>query len=127
LAAVFVDKILGTYFINGLGFFTLVYCLFIWIPSLAVTVRRLHDVGKSGWLLALLYLLYLLFYLSIVVILAVPSGPSSNAILLFFMSMISLGFSIYFFILLIKGSEPYENKYGPPPQEFLFPESTILR
>ncbi len=26
-----------------------VYSLAIIIPSLAVTVRRLHDVGKSGW------------------------------------------------------------------------------
>jgi len=25
------------------------YCLAIFIPSLAVTVRRLHDIGKSGW------------------------------------------------------------------------------
>ena len=37
------------------------------IPTLCVTVRRLHDVGKSGWLVLLglipianLYLLYLL-------------------------------------------------------------------
>ena len=26
-----------------------VYGLFILIPSLAVSVRRLHDIGKSGW------------------------------------------------------------------------------
>ena len=25
------------------------YQLLVFIPSLAVTVRRLHDVGKSGW------------------------------------------------------------------------------
>jgi uncharacterized membrane protein YhaH (DUF805 family) len=24
--------------------------LFIFIPSLAVGVRRLHDIGKSGWM-----------------------------------------------------------------------------
>ena len=27
----------------------LIYFLVIFIPSLAVTVRRLHDIGKSGW------------------------------------------------------------------------------
>jgi uncharacterized membrane protein YhaH (DUF805 family) len=27
----------------------ILYCLFIFVPSLAVTVRRLHDIGKSGW------------------------------------------------------------------------------
>ena len=26
-----------------------IYTLFILIPSLAVGVRRMHDVGKSGW------------------------------------------------------------------------------
>lgn len=28
-----------------------VYSLAIFLPSLAVLVRRLHDVGKSGWML----------------------------------------------------------------------------
>ena len=27
----------------------MIYNLAVFIPSLAVTVRRLHDVGKSGW------------------------------------------------------------------------------
>ncbi len=29
--------------------FTSIYSLFIFIPSLALTVRRLHDTGRSGW------------------------------------------------------------------------------
>lgn len=28
-----------------------VYSLVIFLPSLAVLVRRLHDVGKSGWMI----------------------------------------------------------------------------
>ncbi len=28
-----------------------IYSLAVLIPSLAVSVRRLHDVGKSGWML----------------------------------------------------------------------------
>lgn len=31
------------------GFFYLGYFLAILIPGLAVIVRRLHDIGKSGW------------------------------------------------------------------------------
>ena len=27
----------------------LCYCIILFLPSLAVSVRRLHDVGKSGW------------------------------------------------------------------------------
>lgn len=25
------------------------YCLVVCVPSLSVTIRRLHDIGKSGW------------------------------------------------------------------------------
>ena len=51
-----VDNALGFSFnytgnISGTGVFNLLYNLLILIPSLAVTVRRLHDVGKSGWIL----------------------------------------------------------------------------
>jgi uncharacterized membrane protein YhaH (DUF805 family) len=46
----------GTETDNGLGWFGLfinlvaiVYSLGIFIPNLAVTVRRLHDTNRSGW------------------------------------------------------------------------------
>ena len=31
------------------GYVYLAYALAVFIPGLAVSVRRLHDVGKSGW------------------------------------------------------------------------------
>ena len=27
----------------------LAYCMVLFVPALAVTIRRLHDIGKSGW------------------------------------------------------------------------------
>ena len=54
------DNLLGiTFKINGLygaqslpyGYMYLFYALAMFIPGLAVVVRRLHDVGKSGWFL----------------------------------------------------------------------------
>ena len=39
------------------GFFFLLnglYSIVLFIPSLAVAVRRLHDIGKSGWMLLIL-------------------------------------------------------------------------
>lgn len=36
---------------TGTGPITLLFYLVILIPGLAVTVRRLHDVGKSGWMI----------------------------------------------------------------------------
>lgn len=58
LLAAVIDNIIGTTFsfntMNGMmhlpyGYLYMLYALAIVIPSLAVAVRRLHDVGKSGW------------------------------------------------------------------------------
>lgn len=43
----------------------MVYSLAILVPSLAISVRRLHDVGKSGWL----YLLNIIPYLGSIILL----------------------------------------------------------
>ncbi len=54
------DYLLGTTFkitlpqgvqVLPYGYIYLFYSLAVFIPSLAVSVRRLHDVGKSGWFL----------------------------------------------------------------------------
>lgn len=42
--------------LDGMGLFWVLYSLGIFIPSLAVTVRRLHDVGMSGWLILLIFI-----------------------------------------------------------------------
>ncbi len=47
-----VDFTFGTMnFESGSGLFGSIYSLGIIIPSIAVGVRRMHDVGKSGWFL----------------------------------------------------------------------------
>lgn len=53
LAAVllsFVDGILGTTSLRaGIGLLSGVFALALFVPALAVTVRRLHDGDRSGW------------------------------------------------------------------------------
>ena len=34
---------------NGIVYLASLYNLAVFIPGLAVSVRRLHDIGKSGW------------------------------------------------------------------------------
>src|SRR5512145_1641132 len=34
---------------EGVGLFYALFSLGILLPTLSVTVRRLHDIGKSGW------------------------------------------------------------------------------
>ena len=46
----FIDGILGwTSTEIGLGVLGGIYSLAVLLPGLAVGVRRLHDIGKSGW------------------------------------------------------------------------------
>ncbi len=35
------------------AFISIIYSIGLFIPSIAVTVRRLHDTGKSGWMILL--------------------------------------------------------------------------
>lgn len=49
-----VDSVLGGAFLNS------IYSLGVFIPSIAVGVRRMHDVNKSGWFILIpFYNLYL--------------------------------------------------------------------
>lgn len=48
--ALALDMLLGSVSEGSMyGLFYSLFSLAIMIPSLSVTVRRLHDVGKSGW------------------------------------------------------------------------------
>ncbi|TMX44016.1 DUF805 domain-containing protein [Vibrio rotiferianus] len=45
-----IDRVIGSVMqMDNFGFFGVIYALFIIIPSIAVTVRRLHDSGRTGW------------------------------------------------------------------------------
>lgn len=48
--AMFIDNKLGFVIKNEfIGFFSITFIVFNFLPSFAVTVRRFHDIGKSGW------------------------------------------------------------------------------
>lgn len=52
IIASILDNILGTTVgVLPYGVFYFLYVLAVFVPGLAVAVRRLHDVGKSGWMM----------------------------------------------------------------------------
>ena len=52
LVAVALDNLLGTSNPEvGIGVVYGLYVLLVLVPGIAVTVRRLHDIGKSGWMI----------------------------------------------------------------------------
>ena len=61
----------------GLGIIYPIFVLGLFIPAIAITTRRLHDVDKTGWL-QLLFLIPLLGLIIMIVILAGKGNPSAN-------------------------------------------------
>jgi uncharacterized membrane protein YhaH (DUF805 family) len=49
IVASIIDAILGTDWSTGSGLISLIVGLALFIPYLAVAVRRLHDTDRSGW------------------------------------------------------------------------------
>ena len=55
----------------------IIYYLIVLVPSLAVAARRLHDTGKSGWML-LISLIPLIGGIILLVFMCSDSQPSDN-------------------------------------------------
>ena len=64
IAGMIIDASIGTSFVQYLAI------LVLWLPMLAAEVRRMHDVGKSGW--------FILIPFYNIVLLCTPSNPGSN-------------------------------------------------
>lgn len=78
IVAMILDNVLGIA-MEGIGYGPLygLYALAMLIPGLAVAVRRLHDVGKSGWMI-LISLIPLIGAIWLLVLMATDSNPGEN-------------------------------------------------
>ena len=61
----------------GLGFLTILYYLAVFFPTIAVMVRRLHDIGNSGWWI-LISLIPFIGSIWLIVLLCTDSNPNEN-------------------------------------------------
>ena len=119
----------------------LLWPLAIFIPTFAVSVRRLHDTGKSGWCLLLLILPYLLllgyviyFFISIVMpyvgtsfadlnyidsntITELLKNNVTSLLIIGALELINFVALIIWIVWMCKDSEPGTNQYGPNPKE----------
>ena len=77
-AASMLDVALGLIWgVWGYGLIQAIYGLAMFIPGLAVGVRRLHDVGKSGWMLLIL-LIPIIGFIWLTVLLLIEGDPVEN-------------------------------------------------
>jgi uncharacterized membrane protein YhaH (DUF805 family) len=74
----------------GIGLLV-IYGLATIIPSLGLTVRRLHDIGWPGWIVVILVILGIIPYLGIVA-------------------------AILGLVIACIDTQPFVNKFGPPPK-----------
>ena len=75
--AAILDNMLGTAGPAGYGVLYGIYVLAVFIPGLAVGVRRLHDVGKSGWMFFVV-LIPLIGAIWLLVLALTDSNPGEN-------------------------------------------------
>ncbi len=103
--------------------------LLLW-PNLAIGVKRLHDMGKTGWLIAIPYVVQMLTVIYVIATIGMAAfadpdgfddmppeqalallGPTMGALLI--AMVVSIGFWLW---MGIAESQRGDNKYGPNPK-----------
>ncbi len=73
-----IDALLGTFSsASGVGLLSGIYLLATLIPILALTVRRLHDIDRSGWWI-FIYLIPLIGPIVLLVFALLDGTPGDN-------------------------------------------------
>ena len=102
----------------------IIFSIFIIIPSLAVTVRRLHDVNKSGyWLIVPLPLIFISYLSLFLFSLFSPENQSDGSNFFQIISLVtyitgifmaSLWYCFPIFMFLTQSGDKDKNRYGDP-------------
>lgn len=71
ILATILDSLIGLSLVSGL------YSLVLLVPGIAAGVRRLHDIGKSGWWLLIAFI-PLIGVIWLIVLLATDGQPGAN-------------------------------------------------
>lgn len=95
------------------GILSLIYSLLVFLPGFAVSVRRLHDIGKSGWLFLILFSV-LIGICGFIIFL--PSEAYADEKFLFVI-LILLLVLIWPYVLFCKQGDKGSNKYGEDPKK----------
>ena len=75
---VIIDSLIGTVIRQaGFGLLQGLYDLAVLIPSIAVTVRRLHDTGRTGWWI-LIGLIPVIGGIVLLIFMLLDSEPGEN-------------------------------------------------
>ncbi len=88
--------------------------IFLW-PSLAIDIKRWHDIGMSGWTVLVVYVPATVLYgLGLAGAGGTTDHPDQKAAVL--LSLFGFSVLVYFIILAARRGMPGPNRYGPPPE-----------
>ena len=93
----------------------LVFSLVTLLPTIAVTARRLHDVGRSGWWQVAPYLGIVLIVFGGVGLMLLEDTPNvtDGSIVFLLGALLSVGLAIALLVFLVKRGDPGPNRFGP--------------
>jgi uncharacterized membrane protein YhaH (DUF805 family) len=123
-----VDMAVGTFdYETETGLLASIYSLLVLIPTLAVTVRRLHDIGKSGWTILIVFGgMVLALVCMLVAIVGVEALEAANASeeemipalgFIGLMGIITFALWLTMLVWLCIDSQPGHNRFGENPKE----------
>lgn len=72
-----IDYSVGLIVLDDMGILTTLFSLVVLVPNIAVTVRRLHDIGRSGWWYWI-YFVPILGFIVLLVFCVTDSKPEEN-------------------------------------------------
>ena len=72
-----IDNMMHTVTSSGIGLLGGLYALAVLLPGIGVSIRRLHDTGKSGWWMLLVFL-PLVGGLILLILMVFDSQPGEN-------------------------------------------------
>ena len=112
----------------GLGVFSVAVSLAVLLPSLAVTVRRLHDSDLSGWwllgLIVAAFVALVMFMIGVGVWVVSDSGAGGSGVMLAVgVTLLAVGGLTLLVVtvaglwLMVRSSTPGPNRYGPHPMQ----------
>jgi uncharacterized membrane protein YhaH (DUF805 family) len=129
IATSLIDALLDAAFNNEIGIAGVITSLALLLPTLAVTSRRLHDTGRTGWWMLLpaiplaATLVVAIAAVSSVLFSTDSSGTPALALIALLVAcvLLTLTAGIVLTVFLCLNSSPGPNKYGTSPKPAMLP------
>ena len=78
IALAWIDRFTGTFDVrNNMGFLSGLFAIAMFLPSLGVTIRRLHDTDRTGWWV-LIVIVPIIGFIWLLVLLILEGTPGRN-------------------------------------------------